>query len=39
MKALKTLSSRWEEIGVAADVIDLDAIKKEYRGKNGQLVT
>ena len=32
VKALKTLSSRWEEIGMTVDVIDLDRIKKEYRG-------
>ena len=32
VKALKTMSTRWEEIGMTADVIDLDQIKKEYRG-------
>ena len=32
VKALKTLSSRWEEIGMTADVKDLDKIKKEHRG-------
>ena len=32
MKALKTLSSRWEDIGMTIDIKDLDEIKKNYRG-------
>ena len=32
VKALKTLSSRWEDIGMTIDIKDLDGIKKNYRG-------
>ena len=32
VKALKTLSSRWEDIGMTVDIKDLDGIKKNYRG-------
>ena len=32
VKALKTLSARWEDIGMAVDVKGLDEIKKNYRG-------
>lgn len=31
VKALQSLSTRWEEMGMAIDVKDLDKIKKEYR--------
>ena len=32
VKALKTLSTRWEDIGMTVDVKDLDGIKKNYQG-------
>ena len=32
VKALKTLSSKWEDIGMTVDVKDLDDIKKNYQG-------
>lgn len=34
VKALSTLSSRWEMIGVTVKVDDLDRIKKEHQGTN-----
>ena len=32
VKALKTLSARWEDIGMAVDVKGLDEIKRNYQG-------
>lgn len=33
VKALKTTSARWEDFGMAADVKDLERIKRQYRGE------
>lgn len=32
VKALKILSARWEDIGMAVDVKGLDEIKRNYQG-------